>query len=174
MNPFKYIAEIIAQFSKSQRIIALLLLLLTITIIFIVPKLINAFTHDDTSLNNRIETQKKLIGILNRDSDSLNNVIRKNQLECTNQIIARESEILNKISHVTDLAKKSSPENKPERVMAMSSEGDVEFEIESSSKKSKKSSSKFKIEEPKSDPVLNGLMSIKKDIQKSINDKKSN
>ena len=47
---FKYISEILSQFSKTQRVMALLMVLTTITIITIAPSLIDSITEDRTEL----------------------------------------------------------------------------------------------------------------------------
>ena len=156
MNPFKHIAEIIAQFSNSQRVIALLLMLLTITVITVTPKLIDSVSHNDSAFSERIDAQKLIIVKLNKDADSLNYIIRKNQLECTNEIVNRETEILNKISLITDMA------NRPERKMVRMPPPDgVSMSLPPQS-----------VDEPNDNQLLNGLMDIKKGLQKSIKNKR--
>lgn len=94
---FKYISEILGKFSMGQRIVALLLLLLTITIITISPNLIDALTQDNTELDMKIERQKSEIITLTNEVDTLKNQIRKNARDCTNEIIEREKEIMKEI-----------------------------------------------------------------------------
>lgn len=161
MNPFKYIAEIIAQFSNSQRVIALLLMLLTITVISVTPKLIDSTSHNDSAFSERIEAQKLIIVKLNKETDSLNYIIRKNRLECTNEIVNRETEILEKISLITDMA------NAPKRKMAMApppapSDGVSMMPLPESN------------DATDDNQLLNGLMEIRKDIQSSIKNKRGN
>jgi len=67
---FKYISEILGKFSMGQRIIALLLLLLTITIISITPSILDAFTQDNTELSEKIEKQSSEIKTLNIEIDT--------------------------------------------------------------------------------------------------------
>lgn len=159
MNPFKHIAEIIAQFSDSQRVIALLIMLLTITVITVTPKLIDSVSHNDSAFSERIDAQKLIIVKLNKDADSLNYIIRKNQLECTNEIVNRETEILNKISLITDMA------NRPERKMVRMTPPDdgVSMSLPPQS-----------VDDPNDTQLLNGLMDIKKGLQRSIKNKRGN
>jgi hypothetical protein len=91
---FKYISKIIAQFSTPQKIIALSMLLLAIIIVSIAPSLISSITLDREELNNEIERQDGKIVKLETDLDSLESKIRKNEKECTNQIVSREEEFL--------------------------------------------------------------------------------
>jgi septal ring factor EnvC (AmiA/AmiB activator) len=91
---FKYISKIIAQFSTPQKIIALSMLLLAIIIISIAPSLISSITLDREELNKEIERQEGKIQKLETDVDSLEGMIRKNEKECTNQIVSREEEFV--------------------------------------------------------------------------------
>ena len=102
---FKYISIILKRFSPAQRIIVLMLLLVTIIMVLSVPKIVDSLTIDNTELTKRIETQDVIIQDLNRDViklnnsiDTLNNKLRVNQIECTNLVIRREKEILDQIS----------------------------------------------------------------------------
>lgn len=94
---FKYISDILGKFSMGQRIVALLLLLLTITIITISPNLIDALTQDNTELDVKIERQKNEIDFLQKEVDTLKVTIRNNSRECTDEIIKREKEIMEEI-----------------------------------------------------------------------------
>jgi len=91
---FKYIAEILAQFSRPQKILALLLVLFSVMTISIAPGLISALTVDCEELNLQIERQNKRIFSLESLVDTLDTKIRSNQRECTNEISSREEEFL--------------------------------------------------------------------------------
>jgi len=97
---FKYISEIISQFSMSQRIIALLLVLFSIVLITLGPSLIQTITLDSGELWETINKQKTQIQELQTEVDVLNKNIRDNQRECTNLIVEREKEILEEIARI--------------------------------------------------------------------------
>lgn len=97
---FKYISEIISQFSMSQRIIALLLVLFSIVLITLGPSLIQTITLDSGELWGTINKQKTQIQELQTEVDVLNKNIRDNQRECTNLIVEREKEILEEIARI--------------------------------------------------------------------------
>lgn len=94
---FKYISEILSQFSMTQRIMALLIVLSSIIIITISPNLIDALTQDNTELDVKIERQKNEIDFLQKEVDTLKVTIRNNSRECTDEIIKREKEIMEEI-----------------------------------------------------------------------------
>lgn len=97
---FKYISEIISQFSMSQRIIALLLVLFSIVLITLGPSFIQTITLDSGELWGTINKQKTQIQELQTEVDVLNKNIRDNQRECTNLIVEREKEILEEIARI--------------------------------------------------------------------------
>jgi cell division protein FtsB len=94
---FKYISEILSQFSITQRILALLIVLSSIVIITVGPSLIDANTQDCEDLSDKIKRQDTEIITLTQDVDNLKQQIRKNSQECTDEIIKREKEIMEEI-----------------------------------------------------------------------------
>jgi molecular chaperone DnaK (HSP70) len=99
---FKYISEILAQFSTSQKIIALCLLLLSITIITLAPILIKS----DKELKNEIEIKNKKISDLEIDLYEKHSRIREEQKKCTNEILKREKEFIDMLDRLRDRAKR--------------------------------------------------------------------
>ena len=91
---FKYISNILAQFSTPQKIVALSMLLLAIVIITIAPSFISSITLNRDELNSEIKRQDTKIKNLEINVDSLEYKIRKSGMECTNQIVLREEEFL--------------------------------------------------------------------------------
>lgn len=91
---FKYISEILAKFSPAQRILALLMLLLTITVIIVTPIIVNAFTTTDEECDTKTGRLEKRITALETENDTLVISIRRNQAACTNAIIQREDEFM--------------------------------------------------------------------------------
>ena len=90
---FKYISEIIGKFSITQRITALVVLLIAIITITLGLSILDAVSQDNEELNLKVERQRRQLILVSNEVDSLTFVIRKNQRDCTNQIIEREEEI---------------------------------------------------------------------------------
>lgn len=91
---FKYISKILSQFTPAQRIIALMLLLLSIIIITIAPSFISAITLDREELMKDLENKETRIRNLEAETDTLSYKIRYNQRLCTDQIAQREEEFI--------------------------------------------------------------------------------
>lgn len=103
---FKYISEILSKFNDRQRITALVIVLFSIIIITIGPKIAEHLTYDDSELQMRITFQNGEITILNNRVDELTRKIIDNQRECVNEIIRRETEILEMINEIDLYARK--------------------------------------------------------------------
>ena len=97
---FKYISEILSQFTKTQRVMALLMVLTTITIITIVPSLIDSITEDRTELELKITKQTERITLLENQVDTLDSKIRESQKSCTQEICARENEFIQMLDEI--------------------------------------------------------------------------
>lgn len=97
---FKYISEILSHFTKTQRIMALLMLLTTITIITIGPSLIDSITTDRTELELKITKQTERITSLENHIDTLDWQIRESQKSCTQEIWARENEFIQMLDEI--------------------------------------------------------------------------
>ena len=97
---FKYISEILSQFSKTQRVMARLMVLTTITIITIAPSLIDSITEDRTELELKITKQTERITSLENHIDTLDWQIRESQKSCTQEIWARESEFIQMLDEI--------------------------------------------------------------------------
>ena len=77
---------------------ALLLLLFSITIITIGPKIAESLTSSNEELEIRIQSQNIQIQELNKRVIELNSQIINNQRQCTDAIVDREIEIMNQIA----------------------------------------------------------------------------
>ena len=97
---FKYISEILSKFTQRQRIVALVILLISIIIISVGPKITESLTYDDKELKLRIESQNTHIIELNQRVNELNTQVINNQRECVNEIVRRETEILEIINEI--------------------------------------------------------------------------
>jgi len=104
---FKYISGILKTISPGQRLVALSVLLLSITLIAIGPKIVNSFTRDTEELNNKINLQKSEINDLTVRVKELNKQVIDNERECTNSIVAKERELLSAILEIENEFRKS-------------------------------------------------------------------
>lgn len=93
---FRHISEIITHFTAPQRILALLLLLLSIVIIVVGPSYVDAITLNKEEYVEEIKKQKKLNKLFGDEIDTLNAKLIKNQRECTDEILQRERELLDR------------------------------------------------------------------------------
>lgn len=91
---FKGIPEILDKFTFAQRILALLMLLMSIVLITLGPKLIDALTISNTECIEETKRQDIRIDYLESVVDTLNLKMIGNQRKCTNDITRRESEFL--------------------------------------------------------------------------------
>jgi hypothetical protein len=99
---FRYISQIIAQFSTPQKIIALSLILLSIVIITVAPSLID----DKSELEDEIVTKNEKIKELEINLNHKDSLIRREQKNCTNQIIEREKEFISMLDYLSNKAKR--------------------------------------------------------------------
>jgi hypothetical protein len=97
---FKYISEILSQFSKTQRVMALLMVLTTIAIISIAPSFISSITTDRKELELKITKQAERITSLENHIDTLDWQIRESQKSCTQEIWARENEFIQMLDEI--------------------------------------------------------------------------
>jgi hypothetical protein len=108
----KYVSEILGKFTPQQRVIALLLLLLSIVLMTNGSDLIKAIkgTPDDVEVvlknqSNQIQTQSVQIQTLQDETSRLNLALIEGQRECTNKILEREEEIAVKIQQIMNLGR---------------------------------------------------------------------
>ncbi len=91
---FKGIPEILEKFTLTQRILALLMLLMTIVLITLGPKLIDALTTSNTECISETKRQSVRITYLEKVVDTLDMKIIKNQRRYTNESAQREAEFI--------------------------------------------------------------------------------
>lgn len=99
---FKYISEILAQFSTPQKVIALSLILLSIIIITIGPSIIES----NDELKSEIESKRTKIKALESELNEKDSKIREEQKSCTNEILEREKEFIKMLDYLQNKAKK--------------------------------------------------------------------
>ncbi len=101
---FKYISQILSKFTQGQRILALCILLVSITFIMVGPKIINSLTYDDTELKTQLTEKTNEINQLRKDVTELNTRVQQTQMECTDRVFQREQEILKMIEDLQNRA----------------------------------------------------------------------
>jgi hypothetical protein len=97
---FQYISDILGKFTPGQRILALLLLLFTITLISVGPNIVSSLTYDNDELMNKVKLQKTEISELSVRVTELNRQVLANQSECTNNLLAKEREVLDILTQI--------------------------------------------------------------------------
>ena len=109
---FNSIADILGKFTPQQRIIALLLVLFTITIVSVGPQLIESLKPVvPEEYAELVEEQNKKIQYLSSEIVDLNNKIVEGNQDCTNRIISREREIAIYIDDLIRMGQNSMREN---------------------------------------------------------------
>jgi hypothetical protein len=103
---FKYISEILKQFTRAQKTLALLMLLFSITIITIAPSLISALTVDCKDLKEENARNSSRIQILENQVDTLNAKIRRERNDCGDNAYQREKEFYAMLEDLRKDAKK--------------------------------------------------------------------
>jgi TolA-binding protein len=153
---FKYISEIIGKFSITQRITALVVLLIAITTITLGPSILDAVSQDNEELNLKVERQRRQLTFLSNEVDSLTFIIRKNQRDCTNQIIEREEEIYAQLDR---LERELRSRNR--KLSMITSDTIVD-------------SRPVRVIDNSMDDMMNGIKKIKKDIKVHVEECKEN
>jgi predicted PurR-regulated permease PerM len=109
---FNSIADILGKFTPQQRIIALLLVLFTITIVSVGPQLIESLKPIvPEEYAELVESQNKKIQSLSSEIVDLNNKIVEGNQQCTNRLIDREREIATYIDELIRMGQYSMREN---------------------------------------------------------------
>lgn len=109
---FKYISQILNKFTQGQRILALCILLLSITFITVGPKIVSSLTYDDTELKTQLTEKANEINQLRKEVSDLNIRVQETQTECTDRVFQREQEILKMIEDLQNSAAKCKIPNK--------------------------------------------------------------
>lgn len=99
---FKYVSEIISQFSRSQKILALLILCFSIILVTILPSFISTITLDRSELENKISERDLKIRQLSYNFNSLDSTVRVNQKKCTDDAFKREIEFKKMLQEIQD------------------------------------------------------------------------
>lgn len=124
---FKYISQILSKFTQGQRILALCILVVSITFITVGPKLVETLTYDDTELKNQITEKTSEINQLRKEVTDLNFRVQETQIECTDRVFQREQEILKMIEDLQKSAANCKPKKtnlEKQYIIDESSQGD--------------------------------------------------
>jgi TolA-binding protein len=95
---FNYISQILKNFTSSQRILALLILVTSIVTITLGPSFINSNTNTCDELTIRLKSQEQQIIELNQRVNELNSQVLTGQKECTDNLISKQKEIMDIIN----------------------------------------------------------------------------
>lgn len=113
-----YVSEIISKISPGQRVIALLLLLLSIVAISLGPSYIDAASLDQEEFNAQISRQTVKIKNLEIAVDSLDVALMQGQRSCTDMMVTREKEFYKMLDEIKrDLRAASPPRIVHERLI---------------------------------------------------------
>lgn len=104
---FKYISEILKSFSPAQRITALLILVFSIIVLTLGPNLIDSNTNTCDELNIRIKSQEQQIIELTTRVNELNTELLSGQKQCTDNLIAKQKEIMDIVNGMINEAERS-------------------------------------------------------------------
>lgn len=162
---FKYISEILSQFSKTQKTMALLMVLTAITIITIGPSLINSITTDRKELEQKITKQEVRIKSLENLTDTLTLKVRESQRSCTEELFTRESEFIKMLDEIRAEAfkyKVSSKTNENIVLSKMKPNGDENVMMMEGPSQENKPDVKVDIS-----PILNKIDKMKKNIKRN-------
>lgn len=97
---FKYIGDILKQFTSTQRLIALLILLISITIIMVGPKLVESFKTDKKDYEQLVVSLRNRNTTLTTENEDLSNQILINRRECRIKLVEKENEIIEVLSKI--------------------------------------------------------------------------
>lgn len=102
---FKYFGEILSKFTHRERILVLILLLISVVISINGDKLINSFKGTPDNIKERLIELEYHNAELNTQIIDLRNEAINNGIECTNTILSREIEIREEIRKLIDVGK---------------------------------------------------------------------
>jgi hypothetical protein len=95
---FQYISEIIKNISPAQRFWALLITLVTITLVTLGDDLISAVNSSNSVLENKVNALETSNKSLQTQNIELQQLILKSQLDCTKDITQLRQQILDEIT----------------------------------------------------------------------------
>jgi hypothetical protein len=110
----KYFSNILDKINKTQRVLALVILSVTIILLTLGSLVIKTLRPDDTALRNQIDIQNQTIKNLRIEQTTLNKRLIKlngdfinGQMECTDRVVKRELEITKEIDNLIMLIDKN-------------------------------------------------------------------
>ena len=157
---FKYISEILSHFTRTQRIMALIMILTTITIISLAPSLISSITIDRHELESKITKQTERISFLENLVDTLDQKVREGQRSCTQELFQRESEFIKMLDEIRAEAYKCKSVDKSPKMIVI--DDGYDEELMSRMKSETKQETKTDIS-----PILRKIDKMKREIKKN-------
>jgi len=164
---FKYIKEILSQISPTQRLFALVMLLFSISLILVGPKIVESLTHSDEELIVITNRQRAQILQLNAELAQLNLDMIKNKTECTNLVIEREQEILKMIEDLQKGMRNRNPFETISREPATGS-GSNYHVVNGDTIRIARSPAPRQLEDERIPMMMDGLNKIKHKLKKDI------
>lgn len=104
---FNYLSDILKQFTATQRLFALGILLLSITIISVGPKLIESFKSDKKDYEQLLSSLRNRNGSLTKENEDLSNQILESRRECRIKLVEKENEIIGVLSKIENKLSKN-------------------------------------------------------------------
>jgi hypothetical protein len=97
---FKYIVDILKEFTSKQKLYALIVVLIAITTITVGPKIISEFKTDKEEYELIVTSLKKRNRNLYVENEELNNQVIKGRTECRILLVEKENEVINALSEI--------------------------------------------------------------------------
>lgn len=165
---FKYIKEILMAISPAQRLWALTLLLFSIALISVGPKIVESFTSTDMELKAITDRQRLQILQLNEELGKTNLEIIKAKTECTDLVVQREKEILGMIEDLQRGMGNRNPFEMVQREPASGSSGYDVINGDTVRVARSMAPQPQRLEDDRVPHMMEGLNKIKSKIQKDI------
>jgi len=165
---FKYISEILKSFTPAQRITALLILVFSIIILTLGPSIIKTNTSSCDELVVRVKSQETQIIELNKRVNELNNELIQGQKECTDNLIAKQKEIMDIVNGmISDVELKKCETNRPKKLMKQVRNPDFSDSQQPEMRMEQMAPPPAPPIKESNDDMLNQLKALKRKIQKA-------
>ena len=149
----KHFSEILKQFTRNQRIIALLLLSITMIFLVVGSKLVYTMSPEVSDLKDTIKEYRLELRELRLEVSNLNSELRRSQRDCTDLIMQRESEIMREIYELESRIRESVRKSIPLAMVPEYNRNDSIFHSEP-----------ILIDDSQTEMILEGLKTIRQNI----------
>jgi hypothetical protein len=97
---FKYIVDILKEFTSKQKLYALIVVLVAIVTIMVGPKLVSEFKTDKEEYELIVSSLRKRNRDLFVENEELNNQIVKGRTECRVLLVEKENEVIAALTEI--------------------------------------------------------------------------